>query len=152
MPGYFDTVFAELAPKDDLQDVTDVSVALFATADSDLLPAYDPHQATLALVLTHMDSTTCNTVDGVTFAVQGHPEAIVHYMAPTWPADKSEVKGASAAAPYVFITGLHGGSSVSVAGTKAGCWVNAGHSGQTGLFELVDGAVTIGRVMIEEVD
>jgi hypothetical protein len=128
------------------------AVTIFA---SDVAPAIPGFQldggdaATIAILLQADPAATapCNAVAGATLSVTGHPEAVVSYANPGWPANPAATTAPSTG-PYVFINGITGASKVAVTGTMAGCAVNLATATQTGNFAVTTGALTIGLATI----
>jgi hypothetical protein len=128
-----------------------LKVTLFAGPVAAAIPSFIDagSPATLAVALEPDLAATapCNDVTGVTLSVTGHPEAVVTYAGPGWPANTNFSK-ASSTGTYAFIQGITGASSVGVTGTKSGCTVQFASAAQTGKFAVLSGTVTVGGATV----
>lgn len=126
----------------------DVTIALPRVTAAAVLPGYDKTKAMLQIVLVAKGTAPCDAVDGVALLVTGHPEAQVKYMSAGWPKDTAPAAGTSSIGSNVFFSGMSGGVTVQVTGTKTGCTVTTVSSAQTGKFQLVNADVTVGTAII----
>lgn len=115
-----------------------------------LIPNYSATSTTIFLnMFQDGGHGACNKVDGATFDVMGHPEAIVTYFS----ADAVPVATtgtATTAGGKATITGLAPGDPVTVLGHKAGCTVTLVKDATTGRSPLEAGWITIGGVWIHD--
>jgi hypothetical protein len=145
--GHISAVGAESPAASD----ADLTVSLPVSSAADIFPGYDKSKPTLAIVLVAKGTTAaCKAVDGVTLQVTGHAEATAKYMSAAWPSDRNPTAATSSVGDHVFFTGLAGGLTVKVTGTKAGCTVTTVTSTQTGNFQVVSGLFTIGNAIITD--
>jgi hypothetical protein len=102
--------------------------------------------STAVLVLaiaTGDDAGACSQLDGVAFAVDGHPEAQVTYYSPdSFP---SAIDGGTATSSrgLATISGLAPGQFVTVTGTKAGCSVALARGSLTGRARVEAGYLSL---------
>jgi hypothetical protein len=128
-------------------------VELFAEDMASAVPGFRGDagdQATIAIELSPNSAATgaCAGVSGVTFAVTGHPEAIVSYTVNGWPSDPT--LGTSSSGAWVFVNGVVGASRVAITATKPGCTVSLSEiNSQSGSFLLVPESITYGVAGID---
>jgi hypothetical protein len=138
--NYATTLIAELKFDADKPDVeAPLPPALFTA----LVPGFGPTKTAIIVGLSKGGGTgACDTLDGVTFTVTGHPEAVITYF--TDDAIPQIFKGGvTTAAGRAAITELAAGAPVSVAADKAGCTIDFARAPYTGRAALEPGALTL---------
>jgi hypothetical protein len=107
-------------------------------------PLTSTSSAVLVLAIaTDDDAGPCSQLDGVAFAVEGHPEAQVTYYSPdSFP---SAVDGGTATSSrgLATISGLAPAQFVTVTGTKAGCHVALARGSLTGRARVEAGFLSL---------
>jgi hypothetical protein len=102
--------------------------------------------STAVLVLaiaTGNDAGACSQVDGVAFAVEGHPEAqVTYYSADAFPSAIDGGTGTSSRG-LATISGLAPAQFVTVTGTKAGCHVALAYGSLTGRARVEAGFLSL---------
>jgi hypothetical protein len=137
---------SELAPEEVFDaSATGIAFTMLPSLFGALIPGYSA-QSTAILVLASADAAdagACSTLDGISFAVSGHPEAQVSYYSNT--SVPQPVSGATAttARGLAAITGLAAGQFVTLTGTKAGCVVSLQSGTVTGRVPLETGFVSL---------
>ncbi len=115
-----------------------------------LIPGYSATSTTIFLnMFKDGGHGACNALDGTTFDVMGHPEAVVTYFS----ADSVPVATTGTATTTggkATITGLSAGDPVTVLGHKPGCTVTLVKDNATGRSPLEAGWVTLGGVWIHD--
>ncbi len=131
-------------------DTPDVALTLPPAILTALIPTYSPTTTTIFLnMFQDGGHGACNKVDGTTFDVPGHPEAVVtYYSADSVPVATTDT--ATTAGGKATITGLAPGEPVAVLGHKAGCTVTLIKDSATGRSPLEAGWITIGGVWIHD--
>jgi hypothetical protein len=146
--SYLSAIGAEVPATGDIA----VSATIFGLDVAPVIPGFQAdggEAATIGVTLESDPAATapCNDTSGVTLAVTGHPEAVVSYANPAWPATPG-VTTTSSTGPYVFLNGIQGATKVVVTGAKTGCTVKLATATQTGNFLLVASSVTVGTATI----
>jgi hypothetical protein len=107
-------------------------------------PLTSTSSAVLVLAIaTDDDAGPCSLLDGVAFAVEGHPEAQVTYYSPdSFP---SAIDGGTATSSrgLATISGLAPAQFVTVTGTKAGCHVALARGSLTGRARVEAGFLSL---------
>ncbi len=109
-----------------------------------LVPSFGPTKTAIVVGVTAdvKDAGACGAVDGITFAVDGHPEArITYYTNDAIP--QATTGTTTTAAGRAAITGLTAGAPVSLTATKPGCIVEFARAPYTGRVPLEAGALSL---------
>ncbi|MEO6419697.1 MAG: hypothetical protein ABIP39_09840, partial [Polyangiaceae bacterium] len=131
-------------------DTPGVALTLPPSLLTALIPNYSATSTTIFLnMFKDGGHGPCNALDGTTFDVTGHPEAVVTYFSadavPVATTGTSTTTGGKAT-----ITGLAPGDPVTVLGHKTGCTVTLVKDAATGRSPLEAGWITIGGVWIHD--
>jgi hypothetical protein len=145
-PGYAPT----LSPQEEFAtDSPPVTIALPPSLLTVIVPNYDKTKP-LILIDARLDTGTnhdgganCNDVSGVSFSVDGHPEAQITYY--TGGAVPSAISGGTATDNgLASIGGLDVSSSpVTITAAKTGCTISFQKNGSTGKIPLEDAYISI---------
>ncbi|MEO7112147.1 MAG: hypothetical protein ABI183_17010 [Polyangiaceae bacterium] len=152
-PGYAPT----LSPQEQFAtDSPPVTIALPPSLFTVIVPNYDKTKP-LILVDVRLDTGTnhdgganCNDPSGVSFSVDGHPEAqITYYMGGAIPSPISG--GMATSSGLASIGGLDVSSSpVTITGTKTGCTISFQKNGSTGKIPMEDAYVSIAAAYLRD--
>jgi hypothetical protein len=138
--GYVNTLTPE--QKYDV-DTADIKITLLPVLITALLPNYDATQPAIFLgVMKDTGVNACANLDGVSFQVVGHPEAVItYYSNDTIP---QPIAGATAtsAKGYASVSGLAAQDPVPIVATKPGCMVLTATGASTGRAPLEGGYIT----------
>ncbi len=145
-PGFAPT----LSPQEQFDaDAPGVAIALPPSLLTALVPNYDQTK-TLVFIDARKDSGTnhdgganCDDVSGISFSVDGHPEAqITYYTADAVPAPIAS--GTATVGGAASITGIDvSASPITITGTKSGCTVSFVKGDSTGKIPLENSYVSI---------
>ena len=131
-------------------DTPDVALTLPPSLLTAFIPGYSATSTTIFLnMFKDGGHGACNALDGTTFDVPGHPEAVVTYFS----ADSvpmATTGSATTTGGKATITGLAPGEPVTVLGHKTGCTVTLIKGNATGRSPLEAGWVTLGGVWIHD--
>jgi len=131
-------------------DATDVGVQILPGIFAALIKGFDA-ASTVICVGGFKDGGhgACDALDGMTYAVVNHPEAVVTYYSndsvPVATTDTSTTASGRAA-----ITGLAPGEPVTLTGAKAGCEVVFAHGAATGRYPLEAGYLTLAGAYVHD--
>jgi hypothetical protein len=139
---------SELAPEEIFDaDSTGHKIEMIPTLVAGiLLPTFDASSET-AIVLAGQkivdDAGACSALDGITFTVPGHPEAVITYFSSDTIPVPIPDGGATSTRGLAAITGLASGQLVTLAATKPGCSILFKYQTQTGRVPLETGFVSL---------
>jgi hypothetical protein len=139
---------SELAPEEIFDaDSTGHKIDMIPTLiASVLLPTFDASSETAIVVAGQKvvdDAGPCSTLDGVTYSVPGHPEAVITYFSADTIPQPIPDGGATTTEGIAAITGLATGQLVTLQGTKPGCSVLLKYQTQTGRVPVQTGFVSL---------
>ena len=138
--NYATTLIAEMQYA---ADKTGINAPLPPSLFTALVPGFTTATPAVIVGVSQGGGTgACDAVDGITFTVTDHPEAIITYF--TNDAIPQKAPGnITTAAGRAAITGLAVGAPVSVTGVKTGCTVDFARAPYTGRAPLEAGALTL---------
>jgi hypothetical protein len=125
-------------------DSTSLTITMLPKLYGVILPDAGPNGTAIAIAMHRQgaDAAACNDYDGVSFAVDGHPEAsVTYYSNDTIPAPTDG--GVTTARGFAVITGLAPNQMVTVTATKPGCTVAFNRESSTGRIPLESGYVSL---------
>lgn len=138
----------ELAPEEIFDaDSTGHNIQMLPSLiESIILPGFDASAETAIVIAAEKiqdDAGPCSSLDGITFSVQGHPEAnVIYFASGTIPSPIPE-GGATTTRGLAAITGLASGQLVKLSATKPGCNVLFQYQTLTGRVPLETGFVSL---------
>jgi hypothetical protein len=143
----------ELTPEEMLDaDNTGPHLEMLPSLLQGLLPGFTAQSTAIVIEVdrpaAEADAGLCSQLDGVSFSVPGHPEAVVTYFAAgTLPQALADA-GATTSSGLAAITGLATGLLVSPAGAKSGCTVSLEHGSLTGRVLVENGFASLATAVL----
>ncbi len=138
---------SELAPEEVFDaDSTGNRIEMLPQILGGLVPGYAPDASSIVVAAetTQDDAGACSSLDGITLAVDGHPEAKVTYFSTGSIPLPVPDAGATTTRGFAAITGLTGtGQFVTLTGTKPGCTIVFARGPVTGRVPLENGYVSL---------
>jgi hypothetical protein len=138
-PGYAMT----LSPEETYTaDAPAVSFTLLPSLVTTVIPGYSSTEPVVFLAVANDTATgACAALDGVTFEVEDHPEAVVTYYS-TDPVPQPTTGTATTARGLASIQGLPAQAPVTITATKPGCTLLLARPPDTGRAPLEAGYIT----------
>jgi hypothetical protein len=141
-PGYI----SELTPEEifDVDSTGNEVEMLSSLLEGVLFPGLDGGSTVIVIGAQKLDDDAgaCSSLDGITFSVQGHPEATVYYLSAD-PIPQLTDAGVTSSRGLAAITGLAGGQLVTLDAGKPGCHVLFVHGPLTGRVPLENGFASL---------
>lgn len=134
-----------LAPEESFsKGESGIKITMLPALYAAFVPGFGPSSTAILIGVQKggADAGACNQEDGVSFAVDGHPEATVtYYSADSIPSPTDA--GATSARGLAAITGLTPNQLVKLTGAKTGCTVSFKKDALTGRVPLEAGFVSL---------
>jgi len=114
-----------------------------------ILSDFGPDKSAIFITVRAYGTAACAALDGVAFAVTGHPEAKISYYAEGAPPTPIAGGTATSRLGYAAVEGLLPDSTVELTATKSGCNATMARPPRTGRALLMRGIVSMMSAAVE---